>query len=64
MSLSALRWPKVEEIEEMQKRSCSRWRRGAGSEGKVEKRVETGLVRLTSLTASSVRRKRARLLWW
>lgn len=63
MSLSALRWPKVGAIEEMQTRSGLRLKREVKSGGERDERDEKGIVLLTTLMASSVRRERARRSW-
>lgn len=60
---SAFRWPKVKSIEGLQRRSCSRRRRKAGSGEEKEKRNETGTALLMALTASIVQRERASCSW-
>lgn len=55
MSSSALRWPRADPIEGMQKKTCSGWEREAGSEGDEEKKDGREITLLTTLMASFVR---------
>lgn len=59
-SSTALRRPSLDAIEEMQKKSCSRWGREAKFEGEREEGDGTVLAMLRTLMAFAVRRKKTR----
>lgn len=61
---SASRCAKVEEVEEMQRRSYSKWRGEAESEEEIEKRDERSLALSTTFMTSTVQRERTLWLWW
>lgn len=64
MSLSALCRPRVGPIEQMPRRSSSSCARETGSAKKDKKKDVRGIVLLTMLKESSVRREMARWSWW